>query len=336
MKGGSVGVNGAYQAGSVGSRLSGSLWVYGDTQLGEEDILGDLLCGGDLTVTGTSTVQKDAHVVGNAQAPSLTVAGTYYTEASSSVSIQSSAGGVVRQPVSIIEPCECDSPIDIASVAHSLVNENDNARAPIASSDFEDVVASAQQRFPCGRFYLTSVSGTGVLTWSVAGKVVIAIDGSVSNSGGLRIELADDAELDWFIAGDLTLSGPVVIGRVDRPSATRIYVGGRVAFSSNPELYANWFVPNQPFVVSSRTEMWGALHVDSLELSGALSVHYDPAIVDLPSCTEAGKGCSSCHDCANPTPACRNGTCSACESDSDCCPPFRCASGACELETVMQ
>jgi hypothetical protein len=333
--GGSVGVNGAYQGSSVASQLGGALWVQGDAQMAEEDIAGDLKCGGTLTVGGVSKVQHDTYVAGNVDAPELTIDGALYVPEGSSVNVQSALGGTFRQSVSVKEPCECNQAIDVAALTTSFRKNNDNEREALTATSLTTNEQKIVRSLPCGRYYFDAISESSAITLSLTGKSVIAIDGNLDNVGGLSILLGDDAELDLFISGDVNLSGPVVIGRRNRPSATRIYVGGRVAFSSNPVFYANWYVPNSPFVISSKSELWGALHVQSLELSGSLTLHYDPTILELPSCTPSGQSCSSCRDCSNPTPACRNGTCAACSTDGDCCPPLRCNRGLCELETIL-
>lgn len=332
---GSVGANGAYEALSVTSKIGGSLWVRGDAQVAEEDIAGNLQCGGALTATGTSFVHENAYVAGDVDAPELAIDGALYVPVGRVARVLSTGAGTIRQAVAVAEPCECQTPFDVAAIASSFATQNDNIREDLASTALTDASGVFERTLPCGRYYFDSIGGTATIALHLTGRTVLAIGGSLSNSGGLSIELGESAELDLFVAGNWDLSGKVAIGRPSQPAKTRVYVGGRVAFSGDPTLYANWYVPNQPFVMSTRSELWGALHVQSMELSGDLTVHYDPTILNLPSCTPSGSGCTSCHDCANPTPACRDGTCTACQSDSDCCPPLHCTEGRCEFASIL-
>ncbi|HEY5961568.1 MAG TPA: hypothetical protein VIV60_33645, partial [Polyangiaceae bacterium] len=79
----------------------------------------------------------------------------------------------------------------------------------------------------------------------------------------------------------------------------------------------------------------GSLFVGGLRSSAGLKVHYDQSVLELPSCHQTNQTCGSCYDCANPTPACRNGKCESCQVDADCCPPLYCNHGACQVEPVL-
>ena len=330
--GGSVGVNGVYRAEGLGSQLGGSLWVRGDAEFGQHDVAGDLQCGGSLTVTDSSRIRGDAYVSGDVAAPSLTIDGTLNMPGSSARDVLSVQGGMVDAAVSVPPPCDCQEPLDIAAIASHFQSNNDNATVNLVSSAFTEAQGDVELSLPCGRYYLDSLGGTAAITLHLTGRTALAVGEGLSNSGGLSLELGPDAELDLFVGGGLELSGPGILGSSTRPAATRIYVDGQVALSSNLSAYANWYVPNHPFVMSTRSEFWGAIYAQSLQVSGSLAVHYDRAVLDASSCTPSGEACNSCRDCANPTPACRNGGCEACQADSDCCPPLHCSDGLCEIE----
>lgn len=112
-----------------------------------------------------------------------------------------------------------------------------------------------------------------------------------------------------------------------------MYVGGAFGYDGSLDLAANLYLPNGAFTTTtSGTEMWGALFAQNVGITGDLTVHYDPSILDVEGCAPPGTSCGSCHDCANPSPACKDGVCGACETDADCCPPLVCQRGACVAE----
>ena len=102
------------------------------------------------------------------------------------------------------------------------------------------------------------------------------------------------------------------------------------SYASNFVLGANLYQPNAVFTANNVAEIWGSLFVGGLQLASPFIVHYDQAILDLEGCDDPNKTCTDCHDCANPTPSCKNGTCAPCVVDSDCCPPLVCDGGSCK------
>lgn len=332
----SVGVNGSYLTDGARSQLGGSLWVLGDSELAGHDIQGDLQCGGSVTVTASSAVHRNAYVVGNLAAPNLSIDGSLSIADNARYEVLSVAGGTTTlASMAVPPPCDCEHPLDIGAITRHFEADNDNDNVALSSALFVNNDTNLARTLPCGRYYFDSLGGTGAITLHLTGKTLIAIGGRLSNSGGLHLDLGPDAELDLFVGGDLELSGPVALGNASRPAITRVYVGGQAAFSSNLTLYANWYIPNSLLATSAPSEFWGALFTHSLTASAGLAVHYDASVLDLPSCQPSGQSCSSCRGCANPTPACRNGTCEACLVDSDCCPPLYCNQGTCETAPVL-
>jgi hypothetical protein len=333
---GSIGVNGSYQAEDIVSQVGGSLWVMGTTRFGNHDIVGDLKCAQSLSVTADSRVQRNATVVGLVTAPTLTIDGSLTVPSGTSVNVGAvRAGTNYASTLSIDTPCNCQSPIDIAAIVEFFRTTNDNASQSAASSAFSAVEGSMERTLPCGRYYFDSFGGTGSITLHLTGKTALAVGGDLSNSGGLRLDLGTGAELDLFVDGNLELSGDVTIGQSKRPAATRVYVTGQAAFSANVALYANLYIPNQPLVTSAPSEVWGAIFAQSIRSSGGLTVHYDQSILDLATCKPSGQNCKVSQDCANPTPACRSGTCMTCQGDSECSPPLYCSRGLCQVQPIM-
>lgn len=334
--GASIGVNGTYRVEGTDSHLGGSLWVYGDANFEQHEILGELVCGGSVTVRSASAVRRNANVLGDLSAPNLTIDGRLTISSSATNDVKSVGDGTQFVDDAMMDtPCDCRNPIDVAGIARHFKDDNDNSRISLATAEFAANNADVERTLPCGRYYFDSFGGTGAITLHITGKTLIAIGGQLSNSGGIALDVTPGAELDLFIAGNLELSGVVSLGNAERPSATRVYVGGQAALSTNLKLYANWYIPNSLLAMSAPSEFWGALYSRSLQSSGGLTVHYDDSVLDLPSCNPSGQSCKSCHDCANPTPACRNGRCEACQTDNDCCPPLYCHQGTCQAAPYL-
>jgi hypothetical protein len=334
--GGSIGVNGSYQTEDIASQVGGSLWVMGDARFGNHDIAGDLKCAHSLAVTTNSRVHRNASVAGSVAAPTLAIDGSLTVQNGTTASVSAAQAGIEYVDSLVLDtPCNCQSPIDIAAITRDFRTANDNASQSLAASAFSATQGDVDRTLACGRYYFDSWGGTGKITLHLTGRTAIAIGSGISNSDGIVFDLGAGAELDLFVDGNLEMSGNVTMGDPNHPASTRVYVAGQAAFSANVALHANLYIPNYPMVMSAPSEVWGAIFAQSIRASGGLTVHYDQSILDLTSCTESGQSCKSCQDCANPSPACRNGTCAACETDSDCCPPLYCNQGLCQIKSVL-
>lgn len=330
---GSVGVDGTYNGISGGTRIGGSLWTHGDTAFTGHAIAGELQCGGNLVVDGTSRVDADLYVDGSVQG-AITSGGTCHIPAGQPRAGVVAAGGVVEGPVSVAPPCDCSTLIDVAAIVAYFKANNDDAAAGLAPDALASVNAEASLTLPCGRYFLTSVSGGAPIKVRVTGRVALAIEGSlIHNATPITFAVDPGAELDLFVGGDVGLSGGASIGDKTRASATRMYVGRTFGYDGRLDLAANLYLPNGAFTTTtSGTEVWGALFARNIGVTGDLTVHYDPSILHVDGCAPPAAACGSCHDCANPSPACKNGVCGACVADSDCCAPLHCRAGACEAD----
>ncbi len=328
--GASVGVNGTYTGMSAASTLGGSLWTNGDTAFSGHDIAGDLQCGGNLVVDGTSRVRADAYVQGGAQG-ALSVDGVLHVPAGQPHAGVTAAGGTVTQAVHVAVPCDCANPLDIASIVRGFAQQNDDAAAGLDPATVASVTAARTLTLGCGRYYLGSIGGSAPLTVRVTGRAALAVGGSVlHDTTPLTVTLDPGAELDLFVAGDVLLSGLTAIGDPARGAATRLYVAGTFGYDGRLALAANLYLPNAAFTTTTTgTEVWGSILARDIGVTGNLTVHYDPSILDVTGCAPPAKTCGSCHDCANPSPACKNGACGACDVDGDCCPPLHCRAGMC-------
>ncbi len=335
----SIGSNGSVQANST-TTLGGSVWAAGQglapgasavTLQGTSPgvVARDLQSGGPVTIGGPYRVGGSVWADGNvtlASGGSLTVGGIVYLPAGDTAAGVAADGGIVTAAVSVAPPCDCTPHFDIGTIVAGFASGNDDGPLPVTMLDNPTKTVA----LPCGRYYVDGIHG-GPVTLDVSGRVVLAVGGDVSVTGDLTITLEPGAELDLFVAHDVTLTGSnVVIGDTASPARARVYVNGNFTMSASAMVSANLYAPHAILALSSDFTMRGALFAQELQLSGAFTIHYDTSVLQVPGtsgCQPTGGSCSSCNDCSGATPACRGGTCKPCVTDADCCAPLRCARG---------
>jgi hypothetical protein len=336
--GGSVGTNGTF-TGSNNAVVNGTLWAAQNVTSSNNLTLGrDLVCGANVSLA-SGAVGRDVVAVGSASASgAFRVGGTVRVSPGSMVmGLSGVDGGVARGPLTVAAPCDCANPVDVGGIVSFFQTVSDNAArgvSPTALSSANGVTLTLE----CGRYVFQGVSAVGPVRIRTRDRVVIAVQGDVTTAN--QFELAPDpgSQVDVFISGNLTLSNNAVVGDPARPAATRVYVGGTQVTASNAlSMSANLYAGRATFTANNTFDLRGALFVDQLSAANSFTVAYDDAILNLDGCAAADAGCSSCRQCANPTPACRNGACGRCQTDADCCPPLSCepVSGQC-VEGVIQ
>ena len=294
----------------------------------------DIESGGDLQVQGTVLVGRDVYVDGNVTVPSgsLSVVGGVHIPAGDSASSGVTAGaGVSSGPVDVAPPCDCSTPIDIAGIIAAHKATNDDAAAGLAATSL-DAPPSAVA-LPCGQYYVDGIHG-GAVTLDIHGRVALFVDGDLVVDQGLAIDLAPGTELDLFVAGNVSIQGTTPLGAPSAAARIRMYVGGAsVTLSADATVGANVYAPLADVQLASNFEMWGAIFAQSLLFSGDFTIHYDTSVLQMPGCTPPGTACKTCDECAGATPACKGGTCLACSTTADCCPPLECdtTTGRCQL-----
>jgi hypothetical protein len=336
------------ESASIGANL-------GASSSSSYDIGGSLWSGAPgLSVTGSGRVSKDVHVGGfDSTAPQtvggdlfsdgaagsyITVAGSVHVPSGTMLKSVTATGGVVNEPVSIAEPCNCKDPIvNPASVVDFVKTKNDNAVGNVASAALTDFHDPQTLDLPCGRYFFDEISGSATLTFKLTGRTVVAVDGKLALSGAFNFELAEGAELDLFVRGDLGFSGSNTWGNLAKPASIRVYAAGtKVQLSGGTRLGGNLYAPNAKLSSSGNIEVSGSLFGQVVSFTGETKVHYDEAILEVEGCDPpTTTGCDDCEDCHGGAPACVKGECQACRSDADCCPPLVCNQGSCVLPGVV-
>jgi hypothetical protein len=287
----------------------------------------DVQSGGDVHTSGTVLVGRNLYADGNVvvQSGSLSVVGAVHVPSGDTTTGVTSGGGVVNGAVQIAAPCDCSKPLDVAAIVAAHQSSNDDADGGITATSLDDPASAVT--LGCGLFYVDGVHGSSAITIDVTGRAALFVGGDLDAEGGLTVTVSG-GELDLFVAGNVTLKGTTSIGDPAAPSKTRIYMGGStLTLTATATLGANVYAPQADVQLASDFTMSGAFFAQSLQFSGFFHIFYDGDILQTPGCTPPGTGCTTCNDCPSATPACKAGTCTACQTDSDCCAPLQCDPG---------
>jgi hypothetical protein len=193
-------------------------------------------------------------------------------------------GGERRtQDVSIEPPCACGAGeiIDVAALVDEAEQQNDNASIGLDAGELNVVAGiGAQITLPGGRYYVDQIGGIGGVTLNVSGKTALFIGDDLLATGAFRVELEPDAELDIFVRDNLVITGAALFGDRERPSATRVYVGGTgdVAVAGYGAFVGNLYAPTANVLVGGFGQIYGSLFGKNINAAGFLSVGYDAAI----------------------------------------------------------
>ena len=348
---GSIGVNGDARIGTQGTpetlRAGGTLWLGGAQGIGRNPNVsngmnvsaGDLKVRGAVQYAGDLSVESDARVAGDIDVNALSVNGTLRTSKQSTMkaTAQRINARTIEQ-IDVAPPCSCedDELVDIAGLVSASARQNDNQAAHFDPAPLANYAGTSRIELPCGRLYVPAVHGSGNLTLAVSGRSALFVGGDLEPGGELRVELTGpDAELDLFVEGTLISSARLELGSIARASRVRLYIGGSAPiFLSGGGSYAgNIYAPFAPFVISTKSEIYGSLFARGIVNSDLLTVHYDEAILRAGEpCAPPDDGCTSCLSCGNQ--ACIAGECGACQSDADCCAPLHCEAGSCVAQEV--
>jgi hypothetical protein len=135
---------------------------------------------------------------------------------------------------------------------------------------------------PCGIYYVGPVRGNGALVLRVTGRVALLVDGDMTLTSPMTIELAtQDAELDLMIGGLLSSNARIMAGDTNHPSRTRIYIGGAgtINLSGDSQIAANVYAPRAAVALSAPATIFGSLFVRRLDQAAPVTIHYDEDVL---------------------------------------------------------
>jgi hypothetical protein len=225
-------------------------------------------------------VAGDARVAGGIDLASLEVGGTLTVPEGEPINGTVTANQTVRAPVTVEPACACD-PGDLVDIGDFVVahrDANENLAIGLDADALTDYGGDTVVELPCGRYYLGPIRGDGALTLRVSGRVALMVDGDVTMTAPLAIELVgDDAELDLMIAGLLRSLAPITAGDPAHPARTRIYVGGDgvMEINGDSQLATNLYAPKAQISLTGTATVFGSLFVRRLEQAAPVVIHYD-------------------------------------------------------------
>lgn len=284
---GHLGVNGELNAG-------GKVSIYGSSFVG----------GGGFAVGSDSLVVKTAYAAGTAtQATASTeigrnaffdgnvvgrynIGGDLYVPVTATVSQQTLnnlVGQVIRGPIQPNSPCPCgdDEILDVAALTAWAATHNDNeVENVVTATTWQDGGGPDNITLPCGRYYLSEIEHPGGLTIRAEGRTVLFVDGDMTIGGNLNLEIDQDAEIDLFVAGNLSVMAAARLGDPNYPSRVRTYVGGTedIVFSASSEFGGNLYAPRADVTFAASAVLYGALFANNVAFTGNASVHFDRAV----------------------------------------------------------
>lgn len=101
---------------------------------------------------------------------------------------------------------------------------------------------------------------------------------------GGAIELAEDARLVVYVAGDVDVTGAGIFNQL-RPEQFQIWgtasTNQRINFLNNGQFSGTIYAPNADFRVTGDSDIYGAVVCKSIELTGSGSFHYDESLASL-------------------------------------------------------
>lgn len=284
--GGDIGVVGGISAEGTWD-VSGALRSSSPSMV---QVMGALSVQGPLAIQGglsgnTVSVASDAEVGGNISLVNLSVLGTLTTPMGSTVTVtgQRTIGLSRSAAVSVAAPCPCSLDPYVSGPILNIQAESQTGRLGMDQNSLEGFSASPSLQLSCGRYYFQRVSGLGSLTIQISGRVELAIGGGLSIGKDLTILLADGAQLDLYVHGDVEVGGVVAIGDPKSPPRVRFFPGGidSISLSGGGFISAIMMGRRRAVSVSAPLDFYGGLIVDSLSINSMLKVHYDPQILNV-------------------------------------------------------
>lgn len=335
--GASVGTNGNWNS-TAASEIGGSLTVAGSASITVSSDLvvhGHLRAGGRIDHNGAALrVGHDAQIAGDIVGTTLEVDGTLTQPAGARIdSTSSTIGTQASGAVAITPPCNCASPFDVAALVARHEDVNDDGTIGLSPAVLQNYPDGMVLELPCGRYFFDGIYGTGALTIRLSGRTAIFVAGDASFQGDLRVELAEGAEVDLFVSGNVLAASAFVLGSATAPSRARLYVGGTgtLQLSGAAISAGNLYAPRAELVAAGGLELYGSAFVRRVSSTGPIVIHYDRSVSRAgEECPPPPGMCDACDACG--ARACVDGVCTDCRTAADCCPGNLCEEGRCVPE----
>lgn len=241
---------------------------------------------------GSSSIGRNAYITRDVIGR-FNIGGDLHISAGRSVDPRTMVGGMtLREPIPHATPCACDQNqiLNIQGLTRFGATHNDNATLMgFSATAWANGGGPSPMTLPCGRYYVTGIRATNSFTIQATGRVVLFVDGDLTATSGLNINLGPGAELDLFVAGSLSTQGAASFGSEAAPSKVRTYVGGTgtIDLGSATTFGGNLYAPNAHIEFGASANLYGAVFAYSVYFPAATEIHFDSAI------RGAGSTCST-------------------------------------------
>ena len=174
----------------------------------------------------------------------------------------------------LVSPTAFDCvPIDLAALKTALQQSNDNSRIP--KTDRGNPGLTNGGITMSGNDGLTLPAGTYLLS-----NITVSGNSQIRVSGQVRI----------LVTGSIAISGNSHLNNGGNPFQLRLWTQGPVSIASQSNIHAYFYAPNSAVALSGAMNIVGAIHTQSLALSGGVRIRRVtddvPATVTLTSPTE--------------------------------------------------
>jgi hypothetical protein len=279
---GAVGVNENFSV--VGAiDAPGMVRVAGAVNLAGGSIQGNLRARYEVSAYREVSVGKELFAGGDVTGP-FVVTGGVHAPYSASVSSEVLSSRIVRESVSVPDPCDCDwGPLfSIGTAVAGRRTENANGILPFAGVFLEEITTSQTFDWPCGEFYLSKLqtSRQAPIEFRIHGHVGIFVDGDVRLGNNLEVFLDPGASLDLVVAGTFSTSGRL-FGAPTVPRHMRLWVGeAKVSLPDEIQFGAMVYAPSAAFTAGAGLVYSGSLFVSTVAINGDIGLTYDPGAAD--------------------------------------------------------
>ena len=274
----SVGCNGAF-AGTREIDLGGGLRASGGVTITEQlETSGTLRAGGALSARGAEVeVHGDAYVAGDVSS-GVQIEGTLHVPDSATVDPAAQAKSVVREPVSVAPPCDCQGAqaLDLAGEVQRVQAHHDDGLIGLGAG----TLGAATLDLPCGAYYVEAVDAAGPLTLRVHGLAELVVGHDLVLQGGLAVALDGGAELDLVVGGAIRSSGAATLGSPASPPRVRLWAASdsTLVFDGNPSLHLILTAPRAAVSAAEGLTIEGAILARQFS-AGTTLLRYDRAIL---------------------------------------------------------
>jgi hypothetical protein len=188
-------------------------------------------------------------------------------------------------------PCACDASnlLDVAALVRTARDDNDNATQaldPAALTGFDE---DRELALPCGRYFLTRISGAGALVIRARGRVALFVEGNVELDQAFSLLPESGARLEVFVAGEMRVGGSFTLGGDPSGSGRAALFSdarGTLNLQGTTSLVGALYAPHAELVTAGNLEVYGSLFVERAALEGDLLLHQDLSLAE-PSICEA-------------------------------------------------